>query len=525
MKKYRVNEIIVPIGFSNENVLRMLTKRLMLSRQMILDWKISKKSVDARKKSDIKYILSVDVTLGDNVVVKDKKTSVIVDKPYVIPPSKKLNSRPVIVGFGPAGMFAALILAEDGHQPIVLERGNSVEQRQKDTENFFKRKIFNEESNVQFGEGGAGTFSDGKLNTGTKDVRIKKVFDEFVLAGAPESILTEAKPHIGTDNLPTVVKNIREKIKSLGGEIYFETKMTDIIVENDKIKGVKAVNKTGEMEIATDNLIIALGHSARDSFNMLYDNKVFMEQKAFAVGVRIEHKAEMINKSQYQNFHDKLPTADYKLFTHLTNGRGVYTFCMCPGGDVVAATSMKNAVVTNGMSNYKRDGKNSNAGVLVGVTQKDFGSEHVLAGMKFQEKLEQKAFVIGGSNYDLPCQRYEDFVNGKVTERFGQIKPSNTSRVSKCDINAIFADEINTSIKLGIKEFGKRLRGFDMADALLTAPETRSSSPVRITRGDNMMSLNIKGLYPCGEGAGYAGGITSAAVDGIKVAEAIIVKK
>lgn len=522
MKKLRVNEVFVPINYKDDEITKALSWRLNLHRAFVKDWVISKKSIDARKKNEIRYVMSVDVNVADGYILKDKKTIVVVDKDYIIPKTTQLCKRPVVVGFGPAGIFAALILAECGQNPIVLERGSCVEERQKETENFFKNRVLNTESNVQFGEGGAGTFSDGKLGTGINDVRIRKVFAEFVKAGAPKEILYEAKPHVGTDKLPSTVKNLREKIKSLGGEVHFNTKMTEIISDNGKITAVKAVNNGKEMLFETNDVILALGHSARDSFEMLHDKKIMLEQKAFSIGARIEHRAEIINQSQYGAYHKILPTADYKLFTHLLNGRTVYSFCMCPGGYVVGATSVENAVTTNGMSKFARDAENSNAGILVSVKPEDFPDEHVLSGMRMQEEIEKKAFDMAGKNYNAPCQRVEDFFVGKESKSFGDVKPSYEPGVSCCDFRKLFPEFISDSMKYGIKAFGNRIKGFDSPDAVLTGPETRSSSPIRIVRNQELQSPTLVGLYPCGEGAGYAGGITSAAVDGIRCAEAVM---
>lgn len=521
MKNLRISGINVPIKYSNDDVIKAVSKKIGAPKSMILKCEISKKAIDARKKDDIKYVLSVDIGVKEHTEIKDKNAKPINDLEYSVKKCKPSKTPPIVIGFGPAGMFSALILAQAGLNPIVLERGSSVEDRQKEVEEFWKNRNLKTSSNVQFGEGGAGTFSDGKLNTGTKDIRIKKVLTEFVKAGAPKEILYESKPHIGTDKLPKVVKNIREQIKALGGQVLFNTVMTDITVENDKIVAIKAMQNGKEISFDCEKLILATGHSARDSFKMLHEKKVAMEAKAFSVGVRIEHKAENINKSQYGKFYNQLPTADYKLAVHLLNGRGVYTFCMCPGGTVVGATSVENSVVTNGMSEYARDAVNSNSAVLVGVTPSDFGTG-VLDGMKFQEELEQKAFIVAGSNYNAPAQRLEDFIKGRTTRSFGTVKPSYQPGVTACDLNKLFPKYISESLKLGINEMGRRLNGFAIGDAVLTAPETRSSSPVRILRGENLQSLNVKGLYPCGEGAGFAGGITSAAVDGIKCAEQII---
>ncbi len=522
MKTLRISEIFIPIEYSDKDIESAIKKRIGKAFDFSLSWKISRKSIDARKKQDLKYVLSVDVVFEKEVKVNDKKSTYVTVKDYFIPKVKKQMPRPVVVGFGPAGIFAALTLAKAGLEPIVIERGSCVEERKKHTDALFLNRILNRESNVQFGEGGAGTFSDGKLNTGIKDVRIKYVLNEFVENGAPEEILYDSKPHIGTDKLIDIVKNIREKIKKLGGTILFDTKMIDIISENGKIKSIKAIKDNEELEFETNNLILAIGHSARDSFKMINRKNIFIEPKAFSVGVRIEHRAELINKAQYGVFHHKLPTADYKLFTHLKNGRGVYTFCMCPGGQVVASSSDFGLCVTNGMSNYQRDGENSNSAVLVNIDVNDFYTENPLDGMYFQEKIERNAFEIAGANYNAPSQRFADFVNGKESKNFGEVKATYKPGVSFCDMNNLFPKYISESIKEGIKIFSGRIKGFDMDDALLTGPETRSSSPIRIKRDENLMSVSLKGLYPCAEGAGYAGGITSAAVDGIKCAEMII---
>ncbi len=521
MKKLRLNGINLPIKHDEKIILKAICKKSFLKPTDITEWTLVKKSIDARKKHDIKYVISADITVNDNVTVKGADEVKTLD--YHIKTLKKPQIPPVIIGFGPAGMFCALILARAGLCPIVIERGSAVETRQKQVENFWTNRILNTESNVQFGEGGAGTFSDGKLNTGIKDKRIKKVLSEFVDAGAPEEILWEAKPHVGTDKLPTVVKNIRETIINLGGKVMFDTKMTDINIENDKIKSITAVSSNGEITLDCNELILAIGHSSRDTFKMLTNKKIAMEQKPFAVGLRIEHKAEMINKSQYGDFHDKLPTADYKLAMHLSNGKGVYTFCMCPGGYVVASSSEENSVVVNGMSEFARDGENSNSAVLVGVDSKDFGDD-ILDGMRFQEKLEKQAFVLGGSNYNAPCQRFEDFLAKKPSKTHGDISPSYKPDVSYCDLNKLFPESISSSIAMGITEANRKLNGFSNPDSLLTGVESRSSCPVRIIRNTTLESLNITGIYPIGEGAGYAGGITSAAVDGIKCAEFVIDK-
>ncbi len=509
-------------------------KRLRIKEGEINSLVIRKRSLDARKKNEIKYIYTVDVSLNKNEDMalkrcsKDKSVSKAVSLDYIFPENKKFGKRPVIVGFGPAGMFAAYILAKCGACPLVIERGGSVEDRSKSVETFHNTRILDTDSNIQFGVGGAGTFSDGKLNTGIKDPRIAMVLRTFAEHGAPEEILYDAKPHIGTDKLPNTVKNIRNEIISLGGTVLFNTKVVDFIIKDNAIAGVKYREKNGHEEtVETDHLILAIGHSARDTFKRIHELGIPVEPKSFSVGARIEHKAEMINLSQYGVTckESGLRTADYKLSAHLQSGRGVYTFCMCPGGTVVGATSLEGHVVTNGMSTFARDGENSNSAVLVGISPADYGSDDPLAGMYFQEKIEKEAFILGGGNYNAPAQRYEDLVANRATKAFGDIRPTYLPGVTPTNIRDILPDFVGESLAEGIKEMGKRLKGFDHPDAVLTAPETRSSSPIRIMRGEDLVSIKIKGLYPCGEGAGYAGGITSAAVDGIRCAEAVLRSK
>ena len=422
---------------------------------------------------------------------------------------------------GPAGLFAGLLLVDNGIKPIILERGKSVEERIKDVEDFANNRKFSTVSNIQFGEGGAGTFSDGKLNTGSSaNMYSKKVLEEFVRFGAPKEILYTSKPHIGTDNLRKIVKNMREYIISKGGQVLFNTKATDFEIENGKIKAVICPNT----RIETDAVILAIGHSARDTFKKLYELGVEIQPKNFAVGARIEHLQEDINKAQYgEKTKLKLPVADYKLVYHAKNGRTCYTFCMCPGGQVMASNSEENSIVTNGMSNFARDGENSNSALLVNVTVEDYYKNSPLDGMYFQEELEKKAFELGGENYNAPAQRVADFLNGLKTEKFGKIKPTYKPGVTCADLNGISPEFVSETMKEAILEFDKRLHGFAENDAILTGVETRSSSPVQITRNkETLDSVNIEGLYPCGEGAGYAGGIMTAAIDGLKCAIKII---
>ncbi len=481
--------------------------------------RLVKKSIDARDKSDVQYILSVEVDVeNENRYLKLKNVSKAKSFEYHIVRDNKLKNRPVVIGFGPAGMLAGLTLARAGAKPLIFERGYAVEDRQKAIDKFWETGILDTKSNVQFGEGGAGTFSDGKLTTGIKNIRCQYVLRELVKFGAPYEILYEAKPHIGTDKLVDVVRNIRKEIISLGGEIYFNSNVSNINIEKGRVRAVVVNNN----EYVTDNVILAIGHSARDTFEMLYKKGVNIIQKPFAMGVRIEHKQDMINRTQYGDFAKYLPAADYKLVTHLPNGRSAYTFCMCPGGVVVAAASEENRVVTNGMSYYLRDKENANSALLIGINTEDFGSDYVLAGVEMQRKLEGNAFVAGGSNYNAPVQKVGDFLKNVATTNVGSVLPSYKPGVKYTDIRQIFPDFMNESFVLALNEMDKRIKGFACDDAIMTAVESRSSSPVRITRGENCMSTNVEGLYPCGEGCGYAGGIMSAAVDGVRCAEAVL---
>jgi len=522
----------IRISVKTECDLKILRKKaaktLGVNEDNILKVKVVKKSIDARKKSDIFYIFSVDIFFNGSVdeknLLKRKNVSAVKDFSYSFK-KRSMKKRPVVVGFGPAGFMSALILARSGVSPIVIEQGKRVEDRIKDVDAFRNNAVLNPMSNIQFGEGGAGTFSDGKLTTGIKDLRCRIVIEEFVKAGAPEEILYYAKPHIGTDNLIKIVRNIREEIISLGGEVFFETEMIGFEEKNGVLENIVCKNCNNIFKIDTDRIVLAIGHSSRKTFDMLYRKNINIEQKAFSVGVRIEHSQEFINKSQYGEFSKYLPPADYKLFTHLKNGRGVYTFCMCPGGVVIGAASEKGGIVTNGMSFYNRDGKNANSAVLVGVTPKDFKSNHPLAGVAFQRKIEKKAFICGGENYSAPVQTVGDFFAGKATviyeNKFKGVFPSYLPNVSGGDFKEIFNDEICFSLREGIKVFDRKIKGFADENAVMTAPETRSSSPIRILRNERFMS-NIEGILPCGEGCGYAGGIVSSAVDGIKCAQAIL---
>ncbi len=523
----RINNVHIPLDHDDEIIRISAAKELRINPNAIKSTSIFRRSVDARKKDNIFFLCSIDVELNineDKILKKCKNAVKAVPYKYEVKEWRGHTS-PVVAGMGPAGLFAALILAQSGAKPIVIERGRDVDRRTEDVRKFWLSGKLDTTSNVQFGEGGAGTFSDGKLNTGTKDFRQRKVLCEFVKHGAPEEILYNAKPHIGTDKLKITVKNMREEIISLGGKVLFETKLIGFNTKDGMITSAIA-ERNGQREvIETDNIILAIGHSARDTFEMLYDKKIPIEAKSFSVGARIEHLRENIDKSQYGKFcgNKNLGAASYKMNVHLENGRGVYTFCMCPGGKVVNASSEENMLVTNGMSEFARNDVNSNSALLVGVNPDDFKSDSPLAGMYFQRELEKKAFVCGGNNYNAPVQRVEDFLKSRKSTHIGEVVPSIGPDYTLTDINEIFPEFVSESMKLGITAMGKKLKGFDSGDAVLTAVETRSSSPVRILRNsETMQSVAVNGLYPCGEGAGYAGGIISAAVDGIKCAEKII---
>ena len=517
---YRLNNIKIRENISNDEVLLRALKKFNIPRSSVDYWRIYKKSIDARDKNDIHFVYTIDIECRDKKVV-EKLTEVKKVNSAVIKVEFKSNfkDRPVIIGAGPAGLFAAYTLAKNGHNPILIEQGKSVEERQNDVEKLKQEGKLNTLSNVQFGEGGAGTFSDGKLTTGVNDPYCNKVLEIFHKFGAPEQILYINKPHIGTDNLVNIVKNMRQEIISLGGEVWFQTKFVDFDIRDDSITNITLKNiETNELrQITTQNIILAIGHSARDTFEKLYENKIEMRRKNFSVGVRIEHKQEMINKSQYGDKTKlELPAAEYKLAYH-GEIRSCYTFCMCPGGEVVASSSEEGTIVTNGMSKFARDGENANSALLVNIVPEDFEGDSPLAGIYFQKELEEKAFVVGGSNYYAPIQRVEDFLNNKKSEYIGEIKPSYKPGVTLSNLNDLLPNFVSETLKDGIKYFDTKIKGFANPDAILTGVETRSSSPVTVVRNEYGIA-NIKGIYPCGEGAGYAGGIMTAAVDGIKCA-------
>ena len=496
----RINNIKIRKDISKEKLLETAIKKNKIDKTDILDWHISKKSIDARKKDDVHYNYAIDLKVKNEN--KYKKFDRV--KEFNMP---KINinyissTKPIIVGAGPSGLFAALTFVQNGIAPIVIEQGDCVENRKATVDTFLKEGKLNPLSNVQFGEGGAGTFSDGKLTTGISSPFCKKVLQEFVNFGAPEEILYLSKPHIGTDRLIYIIKNMREYIISKGGSFLFNTKVTDFKIKNNKIQSVICKKENEIQEISASHVILAIGHSSRDTFEKLYEKGIAMEKKNFSVGVRIEHLQEEINQAQYgKNPSLKLPPAEYKLAYHSPNGRSCYTFCMCPGGVVMASSSEENTIVTNGMSNFLRDGKNANSAVLVNVVPDDFKSDSPLAGIYFQKDLEEKAFILGGSNYFAPIQRVEDFLQNKKSEYIGSVKPTYAPAVTLSNLNDILPEFVSSTLKEGIKYFDTKLNGFANPDSILTGVETRSSSPVKISRNESFVS-NISGLYPCGEGA------------------------
>jgi uncharacterized FAD-dependent dehydrogenase len=521
----------MPLGYAPEALRQAILKRLAIADADLLDFTLFKRSYDARKKnSGILYICIVDVAVRDEAAVlqrcaRDRHVGPAPDTSYhpVAQAPAGLKERPLVVGFGPCGLFAALLLAQMGFKPIVLERGRDVRRRTRDTWALWQQKTLTPESNVQFGEGGAGLFSDGKLYSQIKDPKFygRKVMHEFVRAGAPAEILYVSKPHIGTFRLTGVVATMREEIIALGGEVRFESKVTDVLIEAGQIEGV--VLASGET-LRSRHVVLALGHSSRDTLRMLEQRRVFMEAKPFAIGFRIEHPQSLIDVARLGRFagHPELGAADYKLVHHASNGRSVYSFCMCPGGTVVAATSEAGRVVTNGMSQYSRNERNANAGIVVAINPEPDFPGGPLAGVALQEALESQAYVLGGSDYCAPGQLVGDFVRGVASTQLGEVAPSYKPGVLLGDLSRALPAYAIDAMREALPAFGRQIRGFDREDAVLTGVESRTSSPVRITRdADSLQSLNVRGLYPCGEGAGYAGGILSAGVDGIKVAEAV----
>ena len=531
----RLSEIKLPLDHPEsalEAAVRARLAELGVARDGLIRYTVFRRAHDARKRADIKLTYIVDVEVTDEPAALKRLADVphcglTPDMSYKFvakAPAQLSTPRPVVIGMGPCGLFAGLILAQMGFRPIILERGKAVRERTKDTFGLWRKSVLNPESNVQFGEGGAGTFSDGKLYSQIKDPKHygRKVLDEFVRAGAPEDILYLSRPHIGTFRLVSMVEKMRASIHELGGEVRFETRVEDIDIDNGQVRGLKL--STGET-LRCDHVVLAVGHSARDTFQMLFDRGVYVEAKPFSLGFRIEHPQGVIDRSRFGKFagHKELGAADYKVVHHCSNGRAVYSFCMCPGGTVVAATSEPGRVVTNGMSQYSRAERNANAGIVVGITPVDYPGGP-LAGIAFQRKWEERAFELGGGNYMAPGQLVGDFIAGRPSTSLGSVVPSYKPGVLPTDLSTALPDYVIEAIREALPQMEKKIAGFAMHDAVLTGVETRTSSPVRVRRGDDYQSVNVEGLYPAGEGAGYAGGIYSAAIDGIEVAEAVALK-
>ena len=522
----RLSEIKLPLDHPADAIKAAILARLNIAAHQLRQFEVVRRAYDARKLSAISLVYTLDVAVDDESAWRGANTPHITQAPdrsyhFVAQAPAQIHQRPIVIGTGPCGLFAGLVLAQMGFKPIILERGKKVRERTQDTFALWRKNQLNPESNVQFGEGGAGTFSDGKLHSQIKDPKHygHKVLTEFVKAGAPAEILYVSKPHIGTFRLVGVVEKIRASIEALGGEFRFQSRVDNFEIENGQLRGVVLAN--GE-HIATKHVVLAVGHSARDTFEILYDRGVYIEAKPFSIGFRIEHPQSLIDRCRFGNHagNPVLGAADYKLVHHCKNGRSVYSFCMCPGGTVVAAASEPGRVVTNGMSQYSRNERNANSGIVVGITPEDYPG-HALAGIAFQRHWEEQAFVLGGSNYAAPGQLVGDFLANKASSVLGAVLPSYTPSVRLGDLSSALPDYAIAAIREALPAFAKQIKGFAMHDAVLTGVETRTSSPIRIKRNDDYQSLNTRGLYPAGEGAGYAGGILSAAVDGIKVAEAI----
>lgn len=519
-RQYKAAGLQLPVGFTQADLSRAAAKRLEVRPEDIVSLELLRLGVDARRRSEVHYTASAAVELRPGVLPSGKAEP-FERKQYTFP-YRDLRSdlRPVVVGSGPAGIFCALELARAGLRPILVEQGTAVEKRVQDVADFEGGGELRPWSNIQFGEGGAGTFSDGKLHTGTKDVRQRHVLENYVAAGAPEDILYLAKPHIGTDRLRLVAANMRRELESLGAEILFETRLTGLDTTDGRLTGVRLETPAGEKRLRASELVLAPGNGARDTFRMLHAQGVRLSPKNFAVGVRIEQRQDDLDMAQYGTIADykSLPAADYKLSYHAKNGRSAYSFCVCPGGTVVPGASGPEQVVTNGMSEYARDGENCNGAIIVSVTPADFPGDDPLAGIRFQEELEKAAFTAGGSNFHAPVQLVGDFLAGKTSEEFGRVRSTYRPGTTFADLADVLPDYVSETLREALPAFGRRVRGFDAPDAVLTGVETRTSSPVRIDR-DETGQTNIRGVFACGEGAGYAGGITSSAVDGIRCAE------